>query len=60
MHSQTYTAYRESIANEVRYFVEECVRGGKALLSTLDDAIVAQRMIEACERAVEDGRVIDL
>ena len=60
VHSQTYTAYRESIANEVRFFVDECVRGGKAPLSTLDDAIVAQRMIEACERSVEDGRVIDL
>ncbi len=60
VHSQTYTAYQGSITNEVRHFVEVCVRGGGEPLSTLDDAITAQRMVEACERSVAEGRTIEL
>ena len=60
VHSLTYTAYQGSITNEVRHFVEVCVRGGGEPLSTLDDAITAQRMVEACERSVAEGRTIEL
>lgn len=60
VHSQTFTAYQGSITNEVRYFVDECVRRGNPPLSTLDDTITAQRMIEACERSIEENQVVGL
>ncbi len=50
VHSQTYTAYSDSIANEIAHFVR-CARGEDEPLSTLADALDAQRIVEACERA---------
>jgi len=60
VHSQTYSAYPGSIANEVRFFVERCVRQGEAPQSTLDDAIVAQKMVEACELSAEENRMVGI
>jgi predicted dehydrogenase len=60
VHSQTYTAYQGSVMNEVKFFLEDCLRKGAAPLSTLDDAIAAQRMIEACEQSIETQRVVTL
>ncbi len=60
VHSQTYTAYQGSITNEVRHFVEVCLRQGGQPLSTLADAITAQKMIEACEQSIAEQRVIAL
>ena len=60
VHSQTYSAYLGSICNEVDYFVHRCVGNGEPPLSTLDDAIVAQHLIEAIEESVEQGRTVDL
>lgn len=53
-HSHTYTAYQGSINNEVAHFVNVCLEGG-APLSTLDDAIVAQKVVEACEKSISEG-----
>jgi predicted dehydrogenase len=60
VHSQTYTAYQGSITNEVRYFLVDCLRMGAQPLSTLDDAILAQRMIEACEQSIRTASVVRL
>ncbi|MFO0848445.1 MAG: Gfo/Idh/MocA family oxidoreductase [Gemmataceae bacterium] len=60
VHSQTYTAYQGSITNEVRHFVEHCLRRGEPPLSTLQDAITAQRMIEAAEESIRRGAVVKL
>lgn len=60
VHSQTYTAYQGSITNEVRYFLVDCLRHGATPLSTLDDAITAQRMIEAAEASIRDRCVVTL
>jgi predicted dehydrogenase len=60
VHSQTYTAYQGSIANEVRYFLVECLRMGQKPLSTLDDAITAQKMIEAAEKSIAEKSVVKL
>lgn len=60
VHSQTYTAYQGSITNEVRHFVEVCLRQGGAPLSTLDDAVTAQKMIEACEESISSNRIVSL
>jgi predicted dehydrogenase len=60
VHSQTYTAYAGSIMNEVRHFLDGCVRRGEAPLSTMADAVTAQRMIEACEKSIREGGVVTL
>lgn len=60
VHSQTYTAYQGSITNEVRHFLIDCLRMGAQPLSTLDDAITAQKMIEACEESIRDSKVVKL
>ena len=60
VHSQTYTAYQGSITNEVRYFLLDCLRMGQKPLSTLDDAITAQKMIEAAEKSIADKSVVTI
>lgn len=60
VHSQTYTAYQGSIMNEVKFFIEETLRKGTPPLSTLDDAITAQKMIEACEKSIAENKVVNL
>ena len=60
VHSQTYTAYAGSVANEVKHFLVDCLRMGQQPLSTLDDAITAQRMIEAAEKSIREKSVVKL
>jgi predicted dehydrogenase len=60
VHSQTYTAYQGSITNEVRYFLVDCLRMGARPLSTLDDAITAQKLIEAAEESIRGKSVVKL
>ena len=52
VHSHTYSAYHYSIRNTVRFFIEECIGNGKEPLSNLDDAIKAQKTIEAIEASI--------
>jgi predicted dehydrogenase len=58
-HSHTYTAYQETITNEDRYFVEVCLKGGEPR-SSLDDAIVAQKTVEAVERSISKGLTVEI
>ena len=60
VHSQTYTAYQGSITNEVRHFLIDCLRMGQKPLSTLDDAITAQKLIEAAEKSIAEKSVVRL
>lgn len=60
VHSQTYSAYPYSIYDADQYFLNECIRNGRVPLSTLGDAIEAQKMIEAMERSIAEGRHIQL
>ena len=60
VHSQTYTAYAGSVMNEVRHFIENCIGRGEQPLSTMADAITAQKMIEACEKSIREGSVVSL
>ena len=60
VHSQTYTAYQGSVMNEVRHFLVESLRMGEPPLSTLDDAITAQKMIEAAEKSIAEKSVVTL
>ncbi len=59
-HSQTYYCYPESIKNTAAHFIDRVLRRGEAPLSSLADAITCQRIIEACEQSVEEGRHMDL
>lgn len=60
VHSQTYTAYQGSITNEIRHFLVDCLRMDEAPLSTLQDAITAQKMIEAAERSIREKSIVSL
>ncbi|MBP3960004.1 Gfo/Idh/MocA family oxidoreductase [Gemmata sp. G18] len=60
VHSQTYTAYQGSITNEVRHFLIDCLRMGQKPLSTLDDAITAQKLIEAAEKSIAEKSIVTL
>lgn len=60
VHSQTYTAYQGSVTNEVKFFLVDCLRLGAKPLSTLEDAITAQKMIEAAEESIKNRCVVRL
>ena len=60
VHSQTYSAYPYSIYQEVDYFINRCIRAGEKPLSSLEDAIMAQKIIEASEVSVEEQRHIQI
>ena len=60
VHSHTWSAYGWHIREEVRHLVEECLGKGATPLSTIDDAITAQRIIEASEQSAAERREIDL
>ncbi|SHJ15723.1 Predicted dehydrogenase [Arenibacter nanhaiticus] len=53
-HSQTYYAYPESIKNTTTHFINKVIREGGQPLSSLEDAINCQKIIEACELSVAD------
>ena len=54
-HSQTYYCYPESIKNTATHFINNVLRHGEEPLSSLDDAITCQRIVEACERSAKEG-----
>lgn len=54
-HSQTYYSYPESIKNTATHFINNVLREGEEPLSSLEDAITCQRIIEACEKSVKEG-----
>jgi predicted dehydrogenase len=59
-HAHTYTAYQETITNEDRHFVDLCRRGTGEPLSTLEDALWAQKATEAAECSLSEGRVVKI
>jgi predicted dehydrogenase len=60
VHSHTYAAYPETIRAASTYFVEEVLGKGAQPLSTLQDAVVCQRIIEAAEASAAEGRHVQL
>ena len=60
VHSQTYTAYQGSVMNEVKHFLVDCLRMGGQPLSTMADAVTAQKMIEAAEESIKGSKVVKL
>lgn len=59
-HSQTYQCYPETIKNTAIHFIENVIGKGEAPLSSIEDAITCQEIIEACEKSVEERKHIDL
>jgi len=60
VHSQTYSAYPYTILNADKYFIEECLRKGKKPLSSMEDALTSQKIIEAVERSVAEQRHVQV
>ena len=58
-HSRVYTAYQETITNEDRYFVDVCLQDGQPL-SSMDDAIIVQKTIEAVEKSIGESLVVPI
>lgn len=59
-HSQTYQAYPESIKNTAAHFINEVIRHDEIPLSSIEDAITCQKIIEACELSVKDGKHVKI
>lgn len=59
-HSQTYQNYPESIINTATHFINRVVRMGEEPLSSLQDAITCQQIIEACELSVKEGIHVEM
>jgi len=58
-HSRTYTAYQATIRNEDENFAGLIRQGGQPL-SSLDDAITAQKVIEGCEKSIAEGVTVEI
>ena len=58
VHSHTFSAYEDHIRAEVGHFVEACCGDSNAMRSTIDDAIVCQQIIEACEQSIAESREV--
>jgi len=60
VHSHTYCAYPFTIEAASKYFVREVLSEGKAPLSTMADALVCQKILEAAELAIREERHVRL
>lgn len=59
-HAQTYFAYPQSIKNTATHFVNNVLEKNQEPLSGLDDAIICQKIVEACDKSVEEGKSVVL
>ncbi|MEM7147131.1 MAG: Gfo/Idh/MocA family oxidoreductase [Verrucomicrobiota bacterium] len=59
-HAHTWSAYPESVANEVSFFVNACILNKLPPPSTIDDAITTLRLIEATEESIADSKIVSL
>ncbi|GHO90611.1 oxidoreductase [Reticulibacter mediterranei] len=58
--SWRYIAYEESFQHEIEYFIQHCIRNGEEPLSTLQDAVDAQLLLESTEEALQKGVTVNL
>lgn len=58
-HSHTYTAYQATITQENAAFADLCLNGGQPL-STIEDAVMTQKVIEGCEKSIREGVTVDI
>eukprot|EP01062_Namystynia_karyoxenos_P040664 TRINITY_DN29633_c0_g1_i1.p1 TRINITY_DN29633_c0_g1~~TRINITY_DN29633_c0_g1_i1.p1 ORF type:complete len:362 (+),score=98.80 TRINITY_DN29633_c0_g1_i1:78-1163(+) len=55
IHSHTYVPYPHTISACDEYFLRQVVAGGAGPLSTLQDALTCQRILDAAERSCDEG-----
>jgi len=60
VHSHTYCAYPFTIEAASKYFVREVLSEGRAPLSSMADAAMCQRILEAAELAIKEERHVRL
>lgn len=60
VHSHTYAAYPYAVETESDFFTDDVLRQGKRAKSTMDNAIMCQKIIEASELSVAERRHVDL
>jgi predicted dehydrogenase len=58
--SPEYPLYDAMFESEVRYFIEDCLLGGRPPLSSLHDASRALRIMEAVEQSIEKNAVVEI
>lgn len=56
VHSHVYEPYPHTILATDDHFINNVVLGGEEPLSTLKDAIMAQKMLDAADLSVEEQR----
>ena len=56
VHSHTFSVYPYSIKNVSQHFLNKTVRAGIPPLSSIADAAMAQRIVEAAERSAANGQ----
>lgn len=65
VHAHTWSAYQSGIDHEVAHFIR-CVEASRESqaspqpLSTIDDAITAFHIVEACERSAREGQSVSI
>ncbi|MEM8954778.1 MAG: Gfo/Idh/MocA family oxidoreductase [Verrucomicrobiota bacterium] len=59
-HAHTWSAYPESIVNEVSFFVNACILNKLPPPSSIDDAITCLRIIEAAEESIARSQIVSL
>lgn len=59
-HSHTYTAYQDTITSEIGAFIDLVRNGEGEFLSTIDDALWAQKTLEAVEVSISTGRIVEI
>lgn len=60
VHSHTYSSYPYALEAQTLYFTEKILQGGLEPLSSMQDAVVCQKIIEASELSIEERRHVDL
>jgi len=60
VHTQTYLAYPYSIHAVGEYFINKVIREDQPPLSSLQDAVIGERIVEACYESIETGKHIKL
>ena len=60
VHSHSYQAYPFTIFSQAEHFINQCVRRGRAPLSSMSDAATSLRILEAAERSIKEGKHVAL
>lgn len=60
VHSHTYSSYPYATESQSSYFTEEILHQGLAPLSSMHDAVVCQKIIEASELSMKERRHVDI